>query len=184
MTELLKEIQKKDENAVKLLYNRYGKKLYGYAVSKWNLDEDEAWDIVYTTLYKTIEVIDKYTFLDEKKFIGFIFTVFSNNLRNYYNKKKTIVKDTVELKDEHGNMDLNTTHSESNSSSVQMKLLQQELSKMDDWKRVLLLMRSQDYTYEEIAKYVNKPVEQLKVYYMRFKKQLTEKINEQINTSI
>jgi len=89
MIELVKEIRKKNKAAITTLYNRYGKKLYGFAIYKWNLDEDEAWEIVYQTLYKIIEVSDKYVFADEKKFVGFIYKVFVNNLRNYYQKKKS-----------------------------------------------------------------------------------------------
>ena len=71
-----------------MLYNNYGKKLYGYAISKWNIDEDDAWELVYKTLYKIIEVADKYTFETESKFNGFIYQVFINNLRNKYNEQK------------------------------------------------------------------------------------------------
>ena len=67
MIDLLKEIRKKDKNAVSVLYTRYGKNLYGYAISKWKLNEDEAWDLIYKTLYKVLEVIDRYKFEEEKK---------------------------------------------------------------------------------------------------------------------
>ncbi|MCD6066968.1 MAG: hypothetical protein K0S33_1794 [Bacteroidetes bacterium] len=180
MTTLLKEIRKKDKKALQLIYDCYGKKLYGYAVSKWKLEEDEAWDVIYQTLYRTIDVIDKYTFADEKKFAGFIFTVFTNNLRNHYNKKKNTNTQTVELLDGHGSIaqDPPATETETDKESIHMHCLQKGLADMDDWKRIVLLMRAQDHSYEEIANYVKKPVEQLKVYYMRLKKILTEKINE------
>jgi DNA-directed RNA polymerase specialized sigma24 family protein len=42
-------------------------------------------------------------------------------------------------------------------------------------------MRGQNMPYGEISKYVDKPERQLKVYYARLKKQMTEKINEQLN---
>ena len=45
---------------MRVIYERYGRKLYAYAVSSWNLDEDTSWDIVYDTLYKTVEKIDEY----------------------------------------------------------------------------------------------------------------------------
>lgn len=183
MIELLKEIRKKDKNAVTVLYNRYGKKLYGYAVSKWNLNEDEAWDLVYKTLYKVLEVVDRYKYEDEKKFVGFIFTVFTNNLRNLYQKKKSNPFETVELTGRNEPMNQTGEEDEKPVDSAHMKYLQQELQQLEDWKKILLLMRAQNFSYEEIATYVNKPVDQLKVYYMRLKKQLTEKINEQINTN-
>ncbi|MBC7862159.1 MAG: sigma-70 family RNA polymerase sigma factor [Bacteroidia bacterium] len=184
MIDLLKEIRKKDKNAVTVLYNRYGKKLYGYAVYKWNLDEDEAWDLIYQTLYKIIETIDRYKFEDENKFAGFIFTAFVNNLRNLYQKKKKQNTETVELNEKHGSF---LTEDESENEIVidseQMKYLKAELEQLEEWKKILMLMRAQDYSYEEISKYVNKPAGQLKVYYMRIKKNLTEKINERIKNS-
>lgn len=172
-------IKKKDKKAVQLIYDRYGKKLYGYAVLKWKLDEDEAWDLIYATLYKSISVIDRYTFESESKFVGFLFTAFTNNLRNYYNKKKKEGVQIVELNDEHGNV--SDKEKEVIRENDHMKCLQQGLSQMDDWKRVVLLMRAQEHSYEEIATYVEKPVEQLKVYYMRLKKILIEKVNDCLN---
>jgi DNA-directed RNA polymerase specialized sigma24 family protein len=97
MTDLVKEIRKKDKKAITALYNQYGKKLYGYAVSKWNVNEDDAWELVYKTLYKIIEVIDKYTFENESKFNGFIYQIFINNLRNNYNEKKNKYVETIVL---------------------------------------------------------------------------------------
>jgi len=183
MIELLKEIRKKDKNAVTVLYNRYGKKLYGYAISKWKLDEDEAWELVYKTIYKVLEVVDNYKYADENKFAGFIFTVFSNNLRNLYQKKKNNPVETVELT---GNNEpvLSDEPDDKPINNIHMNYLQEELQQMEDWKKILLLMRAQDFSYDEIANYVNRPAEQLKVYYMRLKKQLTEKINARINNNL
>lgn len=45
---------------------------------------------------------------------------------------------------------------------------------------MLLLLRSQDMPYSEIAKFVNKPEDQLKVYYSRLKKALTKRMNEKL----
>lgn len=185
MNDLIKEIRKKDKNAVSILYNRYGKKLYGYAVYKWKVSEDEAWELVYKTLYKMLEVIERYTFEDEKKFAGFIFQSFVNNLRNHYQEKKRKEPETVELTEGYepwankSNEEDEKQH-ESKPANVHMQLLEEEMAGLEEWKRILLLMRAQDYPYEEIAKFVNKPEGQLKVYYLRLKKQLTEKINERL----
>lgn len=104
MIALVKEIRKKDKNAITALYNNYGKKLYGYAVSKWNLSEDDAWELIYKTLYKIIEVIDKYTFENESKFNGFIYQIFINNLRNNYNEQKNKYVQTIALEEKHGHV--------------------------------------------------------------------------------
>jgi DNA-directed RNA polymerase specialized sigma24 family protein len=180
MADLLQDIRKKDKKAIQLIYDCYGKRLYGYAIRQWKLEEDEAWEMVYQTIYKTIEVIDRYTFENEKKFAGFVFTMFCNNLRNLYHKKKQTHAYTVELNDAHGSLPLEEEQPVV-PDSLHMICLQQGLAGMEDWKRIVLLMRAQDHSYEEIAAYVKRPAEQLKVYFMRLKKILTEKINECIS---
>ncbi len=177
MEELLTRVRKKDKEAVALLYNRYGRKLYGYGVSKWHLEEDDAWDLVYKTLYRVMQVSDKYTFEDEKKFSGFLFTTFINYLRNHYRDNKNKGFETVEMTEKHERT-LSQGEGESSKQSPSMICLQKALNEVGDWQRVVLLMRAQDFSYEEIAKYVSKPAEQLKVYYMRLKKAVTELVNE------
>ncbi|MCE3226964.1 MAG: hypothetical protein K0S32_1515 [Bacteroidetes bacterium] len=180
MIGLLKEIKKKDKNAVTILYNNYGRKLYGFAVAKWNLDEDEAWELVYQTLYKIMNVAGDYKFETEKKFAGFIFTVFVNNLRNHYQKKKNSPVETIELTEKH-ERSLHQQEEIKGPVNKHMACLEIALKQLEDWKRILLLMRAQDFSYEEIAAYVSKPVDQMKVYYMRLKKQITGEVNECID---
>ncbi len=162
------------------LYNRYGRKLYSYAARTWQLNEDEAWDLVYKTLYKVIDTYRKYTFESEEKFASFVFRVFINYLRNHYRDTK---KHARESRDNSLDIDLLKDKGDDmneEGQSVKMKLLREELDGMEDWQRILLLMRSDGRPYSEIAAYVEKPEEQLKVYYQRLKKKLTDRINEQI----
>lgn len=165
-----------------LLYSRYGKKLYGYAVSKWNVSEDDAWEIIYKTLYKIIEVIDKYEFENESKFNGFIFQVFINNLRNNYTAKKNKQIETIGLEEQHGKVQ-DEKEEDSTTDNLYMKCLKKALEQLEDWKRILLLMKAQNFSYAEISNYVNKPDEQLKVYYLRAKQSITEKVNKCVNNS-
>lgn len=185
MTDLVKEIRKKDKEAIKVLYNHYGKKLYGYAVSKWNLNEDDAWELIYKTLYKILEVIDKYTFETESKFNGFIYQVFINNLRNDYAGKKSRQVDVIKLEEKHDKelSEKEEQAEEHTPDNPYMKCLKKSLEQLEDWKRVLLLMKAQNFSYEEISKYVDKPGEQLKVYHLRAKQVLTDKVNKCMNNS-
>jgi RNA polymerase sigma-70 factor (ECF subfamily) len=183
MTELVRQIRKKDKKAIAALYNSYGKKLYGFAIAKWNVNEDEAWELIYKTLYKVIDVIDKYTFESESKFNGFIFQIFINNLRNQYNEKKSKQLEMVDMKTiEYTLQEKESAEEEQQpSNNPYMNCLKKILEQFEDWKKILLLMKAQNYSYEDISNYVNKPSEQLKVYYMRAKKILTEKVNECVN---
>ena len=67
--------------------------------------------------------------------------------------------------------------------NIELKILEEELDNLEDWQRILLLMRSQEIPYSAISKFVNKPKYQLKVYYARLKKLISEKINKQLNTT-
>jgi RNA polymerase sigma factor (sigma-70 family) len=179
MSDIISEIKKKNSDSVSLLYNRYGKKLYGYAVAKWKLSEDETWDVIYKTLYKVISVADTYAFESEDKFAGFVFKIFINYLRNHYRDSKNKHPETVELNEAYNNQLTGKDEKDDpTKSSPLMNCLQKVLQSLEDWQRILLLMRAQDYPYESIAAYVNKPGDQLKVYYMRLKKIVTDKTNE------
>jgi RNA polymerase sigma factor (sigma-70 family) len=191
--------------AVQVLYERYGKKLYSYALTSWHLDEDTAWELIYETLYKTVEKIDSYEFNSEKKFGSFLFTIFCNNLRRHY-------RDTKKREEKLSFSSFNEQNFEASKSDPSMfterrvqelmvdasieayrepeagsdtlmQILDACLAKLPDWERILLLLRSQDMPYNEIARYVHKPAEQLKVYHQRAKTKL-EKLVEEALTSI
>ena len=183
MFDIASKIKNKDKDGIALLYSRYGKKLFGYAISKWKLSEDDSWELVYKTLYKVINVIDDYTFEDENKFIGFLFKVFINYLRNHYRDTKDKKLELVELTETHEKPDTDKNEKQTDQGKISplMECLQKVLQAMEDWQRIILLMRAQEYAYEDIAKYVDRPVEKLKVYHMRLKKTVTEKTTECIN---
>ena len=163
------------------LYKRYGKKLYSYAVYSWKLDEDAAWDLIYKTLYKVIDSYKKYQFETEEKFASFIFKIFINYLRNNYQERKKIT-DAVQITriDSSELQNKAETITEKDLPGIKQSILNEELDKMEDWQKILLLMRSEGRPYSEIAVFINKPVDHLKVYYQRFKEQLTKKINERL----
>ena len=58
----------------------------------------------------------------------------------------------------------------------EVTLLNEILDDLEDWQRILMLMRAQDYSYAEIAKYTQKSEKNLKVYYGRLKKQIAKKM--------
>jgi RNA polymerase sigma factor (sigma-70 family) len=171
-------IRKKDKLAPGVLYERYGRKLSGYAQKAWKLDEDAAWDLAYKTLEKVIKSAGQYTFESEQRFSSFVYKVFINYLRNHYRDTKTN-PEFVELNDRihAGSADAEKEQ----NCDPRLNLLNEELDKLESWQRILLLMRSQDMPYAAIAKFVDKPEEQLKVYYQRLKKQLTDSMNAKLH---
>ncbi|MBI3509281.1 MAG: sigma-70 family RNA polymerase sigma factor [Bacteroidetes bacterium] len=169
----------RSEASVKTIYERYGKKLFLFAKHKWKMNEDDSWDVVYKTLYRVIDTYPGYKFASEEKFSAFVFTIFINYLRNFYRDRKNLPGEITELDE---NFSEAVIESETSISPV-LHLLVCELDQLEDWERILLLMRSQDVPYAEIAKFIDKPEEQLKVYYQRLKKKLSEKLIGKIYTS-
>lgn len=169
----------------------------------WKLNEDDAWDIVYQTLYKAIDKADSYEFTSEKRFSSFLFVMFCNYLTNMYNKKKRI-KEQLELVsfnemlfDESGeNPALRTEREvqkriikssmeeqeESKSESVMLRFMKEILDEMEPWERILLIQRSHNTPYKKIADFIEKPVSQLKVYHQRLRAKLVTQINEKIQS--
>ncbi|MEO5644617.1 MAG: sigma-70 family RNA polymerase sigma factor [Bacteroidia bacterium] len=178
--ETYKVVVRKDKQSIALLYERYGKKLYAYAVHSWKLSEDEAWNLIYKTLYKVLDSTENYSFETEKNYSSFIFKIFVNYLRQYYRdtKKAKESLDIVHANEHYGEHEVAEEIPETNS--VKMTLLKEELEKLQDWERMLLLLRSQDMPYSAIAEFVNKPEEQLKIYFSRLKTALTKRLNEKL----
>jgi RNA polymerase sigma factor (sigma-70 family) len=173
-------IKNKDKESIRVLYERYGKKLFGYARKKWKVGEDENWDLVYKTLYRVIETHASYQFASEAKFSAFVFTIFINYLRNFYRDKKNLPVEIIELDDSFRENEIPVNEA---LPSPSMNFLVAELDQLEDWERILLLMRSQDVPYSEIVKYTGRSEDQLKVYYGRLKKKLAERLEEKIKST-
>ncbi len=173
------ELTNSQNKKVLLFYQNYAKKLLSYTRKNYTINEDDAWTIVYKTIYKMAEVSDGYTFENEHKQSGFVFKTHINFLRNYFRDNKSFETNNreVELHDNFTNNELNTMP----TKNTPLTLLQNELQKLDDWQRILLLMRGQNIEYSKIAEFVNKPENQLKVYYARLKKQLHQSLNHQLH---
>jgi RNA polymerase sigma factor (sigma-70 family) len=162
---------------VKDLYEKYAKKLLGYTLKNYLIGEDDAWNLVYKTIYRMAEIHDRYHFENEKKKIAFLFKTHINYLRNYYRDNKSFEhkNQEVKLREE---MAAITNEDLQVPESRQLTCLQNQLDRLEEWERILLLMRGQEVPYSEIARFVNKPEKQLKVYYARLKKQLLEQMND------
>jgi RNA polymerase sigma factor (sigma-70 family) len=160
---------------VKRVYERYAQKLYGYTRKNYQIGEDDAWTLVYKTIYKIADIYDKYSFENQQKESAFIFKTHINYLRNYYRDNKTFESKNLEV-------ELNENHL-ADPEEIQvkenqhLKVLQRELDLLEEWERILLLMRGQNMPYSEIARFVDKPEKQLKVYYSRLKQHLLLRVN-------
>ena len=164
-------LKSSDNKGLEAFYTRYGKKLFAYALKNWRLDEDIAWELIYKTHEVIKDKINRYSFESEQKFSSFVMISFLNILRNYYRDNKKNIK-TLSVEDI--NNQAICTEDEELSESENIKSLNIELEKLENWERMLLLLKAQEMPYSEIAKYVDKPENQLKIYYSRLKKKITE----------
>jgi DNA-directed RNA polymerase specialized sigma24 family protein len=94
-----------------------------------------------------------------------------NLVRNHFRDKKELETESL---DNIGDMQYGATDARPDSELLQS--LKAELDQLEDWERILLLLRSQDMPYADITKYTGKPAEQLKVYYARLKDKLSKKL--------
>lgn len=162
-------IPEQTEERLSWLYENYARKLCGFAIKNYQVNEDIAWEITYKTIYKINAVITNYQFEHPGKLNAFIFRTFINYLKNYFRDRKEVpVSFTTEIP--------SVSNEEESADSHLITVLRDELDKMQDWERILLLMRSQDLPYSQIAEFTGKPEKQLKVYYARLKDRLEKKL--------
>jgi RNA polymerase sigma factor (sigma-70 family) len=186
--ELIQKIRDKDSSCLEELYNQYGKKLYAYCLQQWHLDEDRAWEAVYQTLEAMILKGGQYEFESEARFNGFLFKVLFNFIRQAHRKNKGATLDIVSI-DMHTNENLSPqlqvtadeqiSFDELREGQDNNRLLQKvtvALSKLNPDERDLLLLKSQNYTYDEIAAMLKIENNQLKVRHHRAKQKLLQQL--------
>ncbi|AFK05454.1 RNA polymerase, sigma-24 subunit, ECF subfamily (plasmid) [Emticicia oligotrophica DSM 17448] len=188
-TEILNLISDDRNKGLEAIYQQYGRKWYNYAIKSWKMSEDDTWDVIYNTFNDVLSNINNYKIESQIHFDNILFKIFINNLKKSYNKQK--------LKDEKINFvsfdDLNGEENEENfeieSSTFEDFLneeiesknlikLQKSLNKLDPIERDLLLLKVQNFTYDEIAKLLNVENNHLKVSLFRAKQKLIKIYNQ------
>lgn len=185
-------VRKRDPKALKMLYEQYGRKFYSYCLIRWHLNEDESWEVVYKTLEALALKLSGYSFDSQIDFERFIFRVLINFLRQHYRSAQSKLKD-VEFIDI-DNVDstnafekyfsasaLNDYYKTESFESPVLNHLTAALEKLDETDRDLLLLRAQNFSYEEIATMLKINDPQLKVRHHRAKKKLIEILNSTTN---
>ncbi|HZE83889.1 MAG TPA: sigma-70 family RNA polymerase sigma factor [Puia sp.] len=198
-TEIVKLVRQKDRKGFELLYNHYGQKFFSFAVKRWFLTEDEAWEVVYQTLQTLVLKLPLHEFESKKHFDNFLYKVFINYLRQYYRRHRkqqaeevdftislqaAFAADEPETKDEPASVpELNTLaikayYQEDAVESPNLVALKCALQQLKADERDILLLRAQNYTYEEIAKMLKIKNNQLKVKHHRSKQKLMQLLNK------
>lgn len=177
-----------------LLYDFYGKSLYQYSVRNWELDEDEAYDILYKTLETVGKVIGRYEFSTEKHFSNWLFKIHKNNSLMFIRAKSS--KEEIEFKtvdwqqeyqeanDENDAIDFNDNaiadqadelYEDVSSTNPLFNALEKALLTINETDRDIVLLRMNNYSYEEIANMLGIENNQLRVRFLRAKAKIEKK---------
>lgn len=195
--DILESIASKDSKGLELLYQAYGSRFYSYAVTRWYLSEDEAWEVVYKTLETLVLKLSNYEFQSKELFEGFLFKVLLNFLRQNFRNQRNSHKVEIDFVDLNNQEEvpfivskqinkstfLDYYKTESVENPV-LQLLNEALNKLDAKEKDILLLKAQNYSYDEIADLLRIENKQLKVKHHRAKKKLLNMINEIQNSKI
>jgi len=196
--EILEKIKNKDRSGLEALYNQFGQKFYVYAVKKWRLNEDESWEVVYQTLDTLILKLSGYDFESEKHFQNFIFKVFINYLRQKFRYNRNRQLQLTETLSFDGHSELGNGDETINElplfddnirpfeeyyttgliENPKLIALKKALSELSETERDILLLRAQNYSYDEISSMLKIENKQLKVKHHRSKVKLIQLLNK------
>lgn len=187
--EVIAQFKKGLKEGLTVLYEAYGKHLYQFSMRNWSLDEDESYDILYKTLETVGKVIGRYEFSSEKHFTNWLFKIHKNNTLmavRAKNAKEEIVYVTSDWQEEIApeeyegfSVDFNDheivnipaaqLYDEHHAGSPLFTSLEKALQMIDETERDILLLRMNNYTYEDIATMLAIDNKQLKVKFLRAK---------------
>jgi len=184
-------IGNKDSSGLEVLYNAYGSRFYSYCINRWKLTEDEAWEVIYQTLQTLVLKIDNYYFENKGLFEGFLFKVLLNFIRQNFRSKRSKSIHELEFVDLNNEEELPSFFSkqvnklafaEYYSSEVvespHLLALNEALLNLEETDKDILLLRAQNFSYNEIAELLGIDNNQLKVKHHRAKQKLVTFFNE------
>lgn len=118
-----------------------------------------------------------------------VYTFFNNEIINFYNKSKRIEErlkliqfDDSLLGSNNSEINLEVEKeiihklflksmqdfwNEPDSENPLLEILNEIIDNLDDWERILINQRAKGLPYHEIATFIDKPENQLKIYYSR-----------------
>lgn len=188
-TDILPLILADKHKGLEAIYQQYGRKWYNYAIKSWKMSEDDTWDVIYNTFNDVLLNINNYQIESQVHFDNILFKIFINNLKKSYNKQKLkeekinfISLDDLEDKDNEESFEIEDStfddfFREENESKNLIKL-QKSLNQLGTIERDLLLLKVQNFTYDEIAKLLNIENNHLKVSLFRAKQKLIKIYNQ------
>jgi len=189
--DILKDFTDGPQKGLTSLFNRYGQSLYGYAVERWQLSEDESYDVLYKTLETAGKIIGRYEFSSEKHFENWLFKIHKSNLLQALRGKKTkdgkitfvLFSDWFQDKedaDDDGPADFvspglnNLSEDDLPATGALLGALKKSLESLHEKDRDLVLLKVSGYSYDEAAAMLGIENNQLKVKFLRLKNKLKQ----------
>ncbi len=155
--ELMLQLQQKgDDEAFRLLFERYRTRIASY-IFRLLRDRDESESLAQETFLRLIEKASFYTY--PRRFSTWLFTVARNLVSDYQKKKRAVISDQIELmadgqrhmQDDGNPEKLTIAEEELKSLKVGIEMLQPQ------HREVLILRSFYNMSYREIAEIVNCP---------------------------
>lgn len=143
------------------------------------LNSDEADDLTQETMLKVLSNKDKYT--ENTNLKGWVFTIMRNIFINNY-RRKTFITTIFDNSANTYYLDLpRISLLETPEGAVAVKEIVSFINAYDKELRTIFTMYIHGYKYEEIAKFIHKPVGTIKSMIFRMRRELREKLKDYRN---
>jgi RNA polymerase sigma-70 factor (ECF subfamily) len=193
--QVIAKYQEDLKRGLSLLYELYGRSLYQYSLKNWALDEEECYEVLYKTLETVGKVILRNEFDSERHFQNWLFKIHRNNtlmavrakmakeqiefkLVDWQDEFAATEEDSEGLEFEHSpvlNMGSTEVYEEEASQSPLFLALEKALQEISETDRDILLLRMNNYSYDDIAAMLGIENNQLKVRFLRAKAKVEKK---------
>jgi len=169
--ELVKEVQKGDDQAFEHIVQRYQGKLFAYIMRLMN-HRDEAHDITQDVFLKAYKYIQRFD--TERKFSSWVYRIAHNETVNWLKKKTRAKVESLDSHVENGFQLADATNTEKayireEEGSVVREAIE---SLPEKYKEVMELRYLKQQSYEEISKKLDKPINTVGTLINRAKKKL------------
>jgi RNA polymerase sigma-70 factor (ECF subfamily) len=158
--EIIQKIKNGEIDYFETLVERFSKIIYFYTKKKIANAQDIE-DIVQNSFIKAYKGITKFD--TKKTFYPYLFTIVKNEIADYYRKKKPEFK----INDQTATYEQSFEDTTANFKGLLANL-------RGDYKTVVTLYYHEGYSYKEIAKKINKPVNTVKTLLYRAKNEIKE----------
>jgi len=178
----IEKAKKGDQKAFSFLLNTYWNDVYSFQLIRTR-DENEAEDITIRTFSKAFDKIK--TYKEQYEFKTWLITISKNIHIDLIRKKKPEFTRTLSKQDKNSVYNLaddSPTAEDKLITEQNLASLLQDLKKLKPhYQKVLHLRYFQELSYEEIAKELNEPLNNIKVKLLRAKRLLAEIIHQPKN---